>query len=106
LLTNAVKYSPNAELIDVSIQANKTSVTVSVTDQGIGLTSDDAQHVFDRFFRARKTRRLEGSGLGLHICKSLVAAHGGRIWVESEGPGLGSSFRFTIPRRLHSSVSG
>jgi signal transduction histidine kinase len=103
LLTNAVKYSPSTELIDVSIEANKTWVTVSVTDQGIGLTPDEAQHVFERFFRGRTIRRLEGSGLGLHICKSIVVAHGGRIWVESGGPGLGSSFRFTIPRRLRSS---
>jgi len=102
LLTNAVKYSPTSERIDVSIEADKTWVTVSVTDQGLGLAPEEAQHVFERFFRARKTRGLEGSGLGLHICKSIVRAHGGRIWVESGGPGLGSSFHFAIPRRLHS----
>jgi PAS domain S-box-containing protein len=98
LLTNAIKYSPNHKPIAVEVRAVKKTVSVSVIDQGIGLAPEEAEHVFERFFRARSTRRLEGSGIGLYICQSIVAAHGGRIWVESAGPGHGSAFRFTLPR--------
>ncbi|MBV8713771.1 MAG: GAF domain-containing protein [Chloroflexi bacterium] len=98
LLTNAIKYSPKNTPIAVDIRAERKSVTVSVIDRGIGLAPDESVHVFERFFRARSTRRLEGSGLGLYICQSIVAAHGGRIWVESAGSGKGSVFRFTLPR--------
>jgi PAS domain S-box-containing protein len=98
LLTNAVKYSPNGGPIEVHVRGGEDEVTTSVNDEGIGLTHGEAQHVFERFFRARSTRRLEGSGLGLYICQSILAAHGGRIWVESGGSGRGSSFCFTLPR--------
>jgi signal transduction histidine kinase len=99
LITNAVKYSPEGGPVDVFIDAHPDVVTVRVKDRGIGLACGQAKHVFDRFYRARSARRLEGSGLGLHICKSLIVAHGGRIWVESEGAGQGSVFSFILPRR-------
>src|SRR5262249_18971665 len=98
LLMNAIKYSPDGQRIEVDIKTQENDVTVCVNDQGVGLTPEEAQHVFERFFRARSTRRLEGSGLGLYICHSVVSAHGGRIWVESAGPNLGSSFCFVLPR--------
>jgi signal transduction histidine kinase len=98
LLTNAIKYSPNGGSIEVSVRARGDDVTVCVTDQGVGLEPDEAQHVFERFFRAKSMRRLEGSGLGLYICQSILAAHGGRIWVESAGRDRGSSFCFQLPR--------
>jgi signal transduction histidine kinase len=98
LLENAVKYSPHGGAIDVSIRAARGKVTVGVRDDGVGLAPEEAPHVFERFFRASKTRRLEGTGLGLFICQTIVTAHGGRIWVESRGPGQGSSFNFVLPR--------
>jgi PAS domain S-box-containing protein len=98
LLTNAVKYSPRGGAIEVFIESAADDVTVCVKDQGIGLAKGESRHVFERFFRAKSTRRLEGSGLGLYICQSIVAAHGGRIWVESTGPDAGSSFCFSLPR--------
>lgn len=98
LLMNAVKYSPNSDRIEVHIKSEETDVTVCVNDEGVGLTPEEAEHVFERFFRARSMRRLEGAGLGLYICHSVLAAHGGRIWVESSGPNRGSSFCFVLPR--------
>ncbi|HEV7666874.1 MAG TPA: ATP-binding protein [Chloroflexota bacterium] len=97
LLTNAVKYSPAGGPIVVTLESDEESATVVIRDSGIGLASDEAPHVFERFFRGTEIRRLEGTGLGLHICQAIVVAHGGRIWAESAGPGQGSAFGFTLP---------
>jgi PAS domain S-box-containing protein len=99
LLTNAVKYSPNGGRITLSIRAGMRSVTVRLRDHGMGLGADEALHVFERFYRAEGMRQLEGTGLGLYIAQGIVTAHGGRIWAESVGPGHGSAFCFTLPRR-------
>jgi signal transduction histidine kinase len=98
LLTNAVKYSPNGGSIVLSIRTDKRSVTIRLRDHGVGLGTEDAKHVFERFYRADGIRQLEGTGLGLYICQGIVTAHGGRIWAESAGPGRGSDFCFTLPR--------
>ncbi|HEY3080438.1 MAG TPA: ATP-binding protein, partial [Chloroflexota bacterium] len=98
LLTNAVKYSPDGGTIEVAVEADERSATVRMRDQGVGLRAEELPHIFERFYRAAGMRRLEGSGLGLYICQAIVAAHGGRIWAESEGPGQGSTFCFTVPR--------
>jgi len=98
LLTNAVKYSPDGGTIEVTVEADERSATVRVRDQGVGLRAEELPRIFERFFRAEGIRRLEGSGLGLYICQAIVAAHGGRIWAESEGPGRGSAFCFSVPR--------
>ena len=73
-------------------------LTVSVTDRGAGIAADHAERLFERFYRVDNAlaRTTKGLGLGLFICKSLVEAHGGRIWVES-APGTGSTFSFTLP---------
>ena len=97
LLANAVKYSPKGGTIGVQVRAGKRSVTVRVNDQGIGLDLDEMPHVFERFYRAKGTRALEGAGLGLYVCQAIVAAHGGRLWAESAGSGHGSTFSFTLP---------
>ena len=83
---------------DVTIEADEQSVTVRVADQGVGLAESELGQVFKRFYRVEGTRRLEGTGLGLYICQRIIAAHGGRIWAESSGPGQGSEFCFTVPR--------
>jgi signal transduction histidine kinase len=74
------------------------AVVVEVADQGPGLTPQQAEHVFERFYRGdqARTRKSGGSGLGLAIVAALVAAHGGTVWVESP-PGGGAIFRFAIP---------
>ncbi|MHB8619584.1 MAG: sensor histidine kinase, partial [Chloroflexota bacterium] len=72
---------------------------VSVIDDGAGVRRADVERVFDRFYRVHKRRRkTDGSGLGLYICRGIVAAHGGRIWVRST-LGQGSSFSFSLPKR-------
>lgn len=99
LLTNAVKFSPRGEPIEVELDADAERLTVSVTDHGIGIDPEDAQRIFAKFSRGKHPDGdglPEGFGLGLYICKSLVEAQGGRIWVEST-PGEGSSFKYTLP---------
>ena len=75
-------------------------MAVSVTDEGRGIAAERLPHLFRKFSRIDgedRGRDIAGSGLGLAICKGIVEAHGGRIWAESEGPGLGARFTFTIP---------
>ena len=97
LLSNAVKYSPHGGRIDVRLEVDDTSATVTVSDMGLGLTPEEASHVFERYYRGHDLRGLEGTGLGLYICQAIVSAHGGRIWAESPGLGQGSTFGFTLP---------
>jgi signal transduction histidine kinase len=99
LLSNALKYSPDGGLIEVQLECDATGATVSVRDQGVGLAPGVAAHAFERFYRGPAIRHLEGGGLGLYICQAIVAAHGGQMWAESRGPGLGSTFSFRLPLR-------
>jgi signal transduction histidine kinase len=98
LITNAIKYAPQGGAITVSVEADAHQVVVSVRDRGVGVAPEELPLLFERFYRVAGTRGLEGSGLGLYICQGIVAAHGGRIWAASEGPGCGSSFSFALPR--------
>ena len=100
LLANAIKYSPTGGEIMVRIESIGEEVQVSVQDQGPGIPREALPHLFDRFYRVEASaRNTTGLGLGLYIAKSFVEAHGGRIWVESKGPGQGSTFAFTLPCR-------
>ena len=96
LLTNALKYSPPETEVAVRAVNAGEEVTVSVTDLGSGIGPEDLPHIFDRFYRSERTRKLEGVGLGLHITKMLVEAHSGRIWVDSQLD-KGSTFHFSLP---------
>lgn len=98
LLDNAAKYSAAGGLIVVRGEVANNEVTMSVADQGIGIAPEHLNRLFDKFFRvkSRDTRRTIGSGLGLPIARTLVEAHGGRIWAESQ-LGRGSTFYFTLP---------
>jgi signal transduction histidine kinase len=98
LLSNALKYSPDGGEVAVRVEECDGTARVTVHDQGIGIAPSQLPQVFDRFYRIRGTASTaSGLGLGLSICKSLIEAHGGRIWAESEGEGRGSSFCFTLP---------
>jgi signal transduction histidine kinase len=99
LLTNAIKYSPDGGEIGIRVTQAAGLVTVAVRDQGLGIAADELDQVFSRFYRVARTRGLEGSGLGLYVCQGIIAAHGGRIWATSDGPGHGSTFSFTLPQR-------
>jgi signal transduction histidine kinase len=107
LISNAMKYSRPSTPILVTItvegggagaSGREATGKVSVADQGIGIPPEHLSKVFDRFYRVGGTDDpVVGQGLGLSICKEIVTAHGGRIWAESEGPGRGSTFSFTLP---------
>jgi signal transduction histidine kinase len=96
LLNNALKYSPGESPVVVEALTEDGFVKVCVMDEGVGIAPEDLPHVFDRFYRAAKTRGTEGLGFGLYISRMMIEAHGGRIWVNSE-PGKGSKFSFTLP---------
>lgn len=98
LLENAVKYSPDGGKIRVSARLENDHLVIGVSDEGIGISLHDQAKLFSPFERlaAQRLDRVKGIGLGLLVCRRLVEAHGGRIWVESE-PGRGSTFYFTLP---------
>jgi signal transduction histidine kinase len=95
LLGNAIKFTPRGSDISVEAQRVDGNVQFAVEDHGAGIPKEQIPHLFDPFWQA-KQRSKEGAGLGLAICKGLIEAHGGHIWVES-APGQGSTFYFTLP---------
>ncbi len=98
LLSNALRYVPQGGNIVVRAVGQGQKVAVSVSDDGPGISDEDLSHLFERFWRGDQARRRTtgGSGLGLTITRSLVEAHGGRIWAKSV-EGQGSIFTFTLP---------
>ena len=98
LVENAVKYSPKGTTITIEVYPDGKEVIVSVSDEGVGIPPELHQKVFERFYQANSPAvgHKPGTGLGLCICRGIVEAHGGRIWLESE-PGKGTKFSFSIP---------
>ncbi|MEX0874501.1 MAG: ATP-binding protein [Actinomycetota bacterium] len=99
LLENAFKFSDESEPVEVNVFASGGMIHVAVKDHGPGIAPTDQPSLFNKFSRAAQDRegpKVPGSGLGLYIARSIVEAHGGRIWVESE-PGTGATFHYTIP---------
>jgi histidine kinase len=99
LVGNALQYTPSGGRVKISTKNSEKEVLISVIDNGIGIPEDQLQNIFTRFYRVDKSRSRAGggTGVGLTISKHLVEAHGGRIWVESEGSQKGSVFTFTLP---------
>ncbi len=97
LLSNASRSSHEASTIRVSAAREDIYVSISVADDGRGVPAERLPHLFQKFSHLEGQERGRDLGLGLAICKGIVEAHGGRIWAESDGPGLGSRFTFTIP---------
>jgi signal transduction histidine kinase/CheY-like chemotaxis protein len=98
LIYNAIKYTNRNGSINIKAEENPKNVTISVSDNGIGIAPENLTKLFDisKIITTTGTAEETGTGLGLLLCKEFVAKHGGRIWVESE-PGKGSVFSFTIP---------
>jgi signal transduction histidine kinase/putative methionine-R-sulfoxide reductase with GAF domain len=97
LLSNALKFTPEGGRIDVGATVNGELVEVTVADTGVGIAPADQEAVFEEFRQVGAAhKKVEGTGLGLALCRKFVELHGGRIWVESE-PGRGSTFTFTLP---------
>jgi signal transduction histidine kinase len=113
LLSNAVKFTPDGGKVTLTAQScsfngeehsiegdrERRGVKISVSDTGIGINQDDLERIFNPFDQVESSfsRRFEGTGLGLSLSLKLTELHGGKIWVESEGEGKGSTFSFIIP---------
>jgi histidine kinase len=98
LLDNAVRFTPAGGRVRVTAERNDGAVDVTVADTGPGIAAEHLPRVFERFYRVDTARSRDegGTGIGLAIARSVVEAHGGRIWAESE-PGRGSTFTFELP---------
>ena len=100
LLSNAAKHSPESSTVTVTASQQEFHVLISVEDEGGGVSPELLPSLFKKYSQVgadESVSNIDGTGLGLAICKGIVEAHGGRIWAESEGPGLGARFSFTIP---------
>jgi two-component system phosphate regulon sensor histidine kinase PhoR len=96
LLSNAIKFTPAEGAVRVTCEANDGATVIRVIDNGVGIDSDNVDRVFERFYKADRSRQEGGTGLGLAVVKHTVEAHGGTVGVESE-LGSGSTFWFLIP---------
>lgn len=98
LINNAVKYSTEKGRITIEAQEKDNNIFFSIKDDGIGMTPDQLEQLFDEFYKADKSRHdFDSSGLGMTITKRIIEMHGGQIWAESNGLGKGSTFHFTLP---------
>jgi signal transduction histidine kinase len=98
LVDNCIKYTKQGG-INVSVDAREKDVVVSIKDTGIGISKEDIPKLFAKFVRAKDANKTNviGTGLGLYIAKQMVEAQGGKVWVESEGLGKGSTFFIKLP---------
>ena len=105
ILDNAIRFSPQGRQVTVVLKEQNNEYLVNITDQGIGVSPEYIDHIFERFYRVRNTasRQYSGIGLGLFVARAIVEAHGGQIWVDSN-EGLGSTFSFTLPRAPHTTL--
>jgi two-component system, OmpR family, sensor histidine kinase VicK len=98
LISNAIKYSPKEQKIEVTTRLNGSNVEVRVKDYGMGILQQDQKKIFDRYYRVETNRStaVPGFGVGLYLSAEIIHRHQGQIWVESE-IGKGSSFYFNLP---------
>jgi K+-sensing histidine kinase KdpD len=97
LYQNAVKYSPAGGKIQTTVMCDGQTITIEVTDQGIGIQSDEVERIFERFYRTGSDPSVRGTGLGLYLSRHLVSVQGGQILASSPGPGQGAVFTVTLP---------
>lgn len=96
LISNAVKYSPDAKHIKVAVQKKRSYALISVQDFGVGISAQDQKRLFTPFFRAQTAQGLRGTGIGLYISSEIVSRHNGKIWGKSTA-GKGSTFFVKLP---------
>ena len=97
LLSNAIKYSPNSLKININIQQTNEEIKVAVQDNGIGISKEHLNKIFDRYYRIEEHAiQFQGLGIGLFISYEIIQRHHGKLWAESE-PGKGSTFYFSLP---------
>ncbi|TAG21895.1 MAG: sensor histidine kinase [Oscillatoriales cyanobacterium] len=96
LLTNAINHSPRGGKVEIVMESYATDQVVKVIDSGLGITSDELPHLFERFYQGNGDRQAKGSGLGLYLSRQIIDAHGGIIWAENKLP-LGALFGFRLP---------
>jgi PAS domain S-box-containing protein len=98
IFNNAVKYSTESGLIIINAKKDDNFATISIKDNGIGMTKEQIKYVFDEFYKADESRHdFDSTGLGMPICKRIVEKHGGKIWVDSDGNNKGTTVYFTLP---------
>jgi len=102
ILGNAIRFSPEGTDITIGVKKDGNQVLSWVQDQGIGIPFEKLQKIFEEFYQIEppNTRHYGGLGIGLTIAKGLIEAQGGKIWVESEGTGKGSTFKVLLPISL------
>ncbi len=108
LLSNAIKYAPDAPDVRVDVRSTGDDILIVVEDKGLGIDRDDLPHMFNRFFRAKTSAGIAGTGIGLNLVKTLVEMHDGSVAVEST-KGEGTSFTVRLPvdgPKQHKSVAG
>lgn len=103
VLTNALRHTPPGATVTVAAQRDGAEVGINVTDNGEGMTPEQLEHAFERFYRgdSARTRDRTGSGIGLTISKAIVDAHGGSITAASAGSSLGTTFIVSLPTTLN-----
>lgn len=95
LVDNAIKFTPPGGNISVAARQDAGMLEIAVADSGKGIAPQDLPHIFERFYKADRSRSSPGAGLGLSLTRHIILGHGGRVWVESQ-PGYGATFRFTL----------
>ena len=95
LVGNAVKFSDQGKIVVSAKKKKAHEIEIAVSDSGRGIPREDLDRVFERFWQDNPS--IPGAGIGLAICKTIVEAHGGKIWAESAGRGQGTTVRFTLP---------
>ncbi len=99
LLDNAIKYSPPESKIIIACRDVGEAILCTVEDSGTGINEEDLPYIFDPFYRANYSQGVEGTGIGLAVVKTIIEAHGGRVWVRNKKPPEhGAIFSFTIPK--------
>jgi signal transduction histidine kinase len=101
LLDNAVKYTSAGGVVQIAARRDTSDAVLTVSDTGVGIPPEELPRIWDRLYRGDKSRSTRGLGLGLSLVKAIVAAHGGRVDVQSR-PGAGSTFELRLPAEVPS----